>query len=308
MRRPTTGWRGRSIRRLLAVILGLVAVAYLTGPPATAQTLPSPRDLVSNISLECFTTSPYEPPRATLQLRHLNPVLARVSIGEVVLGPREQFCAPVLSDQPGIIPDNVFRYLRYVDLSCYRVRGEAAHTKLTLTHLSPVLRDLPKQEIAVAEPEHLCVPVEKKGAPVPSDVLQLVRHIDLLCYRIEPNEPMNRSLGLAHINPVLTEALPYHRVKVFQARQLCAPVLKAGDRPTREILDIVRWIDLERYDIVAEELRPVSLTIRHINPVLERLPVEELRLYQAHQLAVPVAKNDQFPPGDPTTPRPTPLG
>src|SRR5690606_36333861 len=104
MRRPTTGWRGRSIRRLLAVILGLVAVAYLTGPPATAQTLPSPRDLVSNISLECFTTSPYEPPRATLQLRHLNPVLARVSIGEVVLGPREQFCAPVLSDQPGIIP------------------------------------------------------------------------------------------------------------------------------------------------------------------------------------------------------------
>ncbi|SDR20983.1 hypothetical protein [Thermostaphylospora chromogena] len=302
MRRPIAGRRGRSVRRLLAAVLGLLAVAYLTGPPATAQALPSPRDFVPNLTLECFATTPYEPPQVTLQLRHLNPVLANVPIGEVVLGPREQFCAPVLTDQPGIIPGDVIAYLRYVDLSCYRVKGEAANTKLTLSHLNPVLRSLPKQEIAMAEPEHLCVPVEKRGAPVPYEVLQLVRHIDLLCYRIEPNEPMERELAFAHINPVLTEAIPYHRVKVLQARQLCAPVLKAGDQPTPEVLAVVRWIDLERYDIATEELKPVPLTIRHINPVLERLPVEELRIYPAHQLAVPVAKNDWFPQEDRTIP------
>ncbi|MFD2353964.1 hypothetical protein ACFSTC_38880 [Nonomuraea ferruginea] len=62
-------------------------------------------------------------------------------------------------------------------------------------------------------------------------------------------------------------------------------------------MDLVRWIDLEKYDITARDMAPVDLTLRHLNPVLARLPEEKATLTAAVQLGVPVAKDGRIPPG-----------
>jgi hypothetical protein len=79
--------------------------------------------------------------------------------------------------------------------------------------------------------------------------------------------------------------------------QLCVPVQKDDQQIPDDVLNIVRWIDLEKYDIKAEPLRePVTLTLDHLNPLLADLPTEKVTLTQAQHLMVPVAKNGEFPP------------
>jgi hypothetical protein len=41
----------------------------------------------------------------------------------------------------------------------------------------------------------------------------------------------------------------------------------------------------------------VTLSLRHLNPVLGNLPAETATLTGAVQLGLPVAKNGQLPPG-----------
>lgn len=60
---------------------------------------------------------------------------------------------------------------------------------------------------------------------------------------------------------------------------------------------MVRWVDLEKFDVVAPAIAPVTLSLRHLNPVLGSLPLERATLTGAVQLGVPVAKNGQVPPG-----------
>ncbi|MCG5220038.1 hypothetical protein [Streptosporangium sp. KLBMP 9127] len=284
------------VRRLLSAVLGMVAVAFLVAPPATALALPTPKAFVSNLDLECFKTNTYQPPATTLTLRHLNPVLANLPVEQVNLGPREQLCVPVAKNnvQP---PTPALDFIKYVDLSCYRITGTSANTSLVLNHLNPVLQDLPRKQVAVNVPQHLCVPVAKNNVIPPTEVLSLVSHIDLKCYGITPNTSMNRQLSLRQLNPVLVGKIPTQSAQVTFSRQLCVPVQKAGDVIPADVLNIVRWIDLEKYDIVAPAITPVTLSLRHLNPVLGNLPAETVTLTGANQLAVPVAKNGQTPPG-----------
>ncbi|GII61530.1 hypothetical protein Skr01_16150 [Sphaerisporangium krabiense] len=283
------------IRRLISAAIGILTVAVLTAPPATALALPTPKDFVSNLDLECFKTSPYQPPATTLTLRHLNPVLGNLPTEQVTLGPREQLCVPVAKNNV-LPPTPVLEFIRYVDLACYRIQGASVNTQLVLSHLNPVLQTLPRQQVTMNAPQHLCVPVAKNNVTPPAEVLSLVSHIDLKCYDITPNTPLNLQLGLRQLNPVLVDRIPAHSAQVAAARQLCVPVFKAGDTVPSAVVNILRWIDLEKYDILTQATPTISLTLRHLNPVLGKLPVEQATIGSAVQLAVPVAKNGQFPP------------
>lgn len=299
MNRSITGKRRRTkamIRRSLCAAAGMLAMAFLTVPSATALALPTPNDFVSNLDLECFKTTPYQPPTTTLTLRHLNPVLSGLPTEQVTLGPREQLCAPVVKNN-AVPPPAVLDFIRSVDLSCYRITGAPVNMRLVLSHLNRVLADLPRQGVALTTPQQLCMPVAKNNVIPSPEVLALISHIDLKCYGITPNNPMNRQLGLRQLNPVLVGQIPSGTAQVTAARQLCVPVLKAGDNVPSAVLNIIRWIDLEKFDmVVTPSMTPVSLTLRHLNPVVGHLPVEQATLIARQQLAVPVAKNGSIPP------------
>jgi hypothetical protein len=289
--------RGRiTIRRLLSAGLAIFAAAFLVAPPAAALALPTPKAFVSNLDLECFKTTSYQPPATTLVLRHLNPVLGNLPTVQVTLGQREQLCVPVAKNNV-IPPPGVLDFVRFVDLSCYRVTGPSINRNLGLRHLNPVLQNVPGISVTLTAPQHLCVPVAKNGLVPAPDILRVISHIDLLCYAHQPNPSMNMPLNLTQLNPVLVNQIPTRTVQVTAARQLCVPVQKARDEIPPDVVDIVRWIDLEKFDVSSPLISPVPLTLRHLNPVLGNLPPEELRLTGSAQLAVPVSKNGVVPPG-----------
>ncbi|WP_380808283.1 hypothetical protein [Sphaerisporangium aureirubrum] len=285
------------IRRLLSAAVAVLAVAFLSVPSATALALPTAKDFVSHLDLECFRTSQYQPPATTLMVRHLNPVLSGLPVETVTLGPREQLCTPVAKNN-NIPPDSVLEFIRFVDVACYRISGIAVNMTLVLHQINPLLTDVPRQQVVMGVPQQLCVPVLKNNLLPPDEVLKFISHIDLKCYAITPNTPMNRALNLQQLNRVLAGPIPPRDVRVTNARQLCVPVQKRGDEIPPEVLRILQWIDLEKYDILPATANPtVSLTLRHLNPVLSHLPGEQALIGGQSQLAVPVAKNGQFPPG-----------
>ncbi|MEO3859803.1 hypothetical protein [Acrocarpospora sp. B8E8] len=284
------------LRRLSSAAVAVLAVAFLGVPPASALALPTPKDLTAFLDLECFKTNPYQPPATTLTLRHINPVLGNLPIETVTLGQREQLCVPVAKNTQ-MAPSPAIDFIKYIDLACYKISGTTVTTGLVLSHLNPLFQTLPRTQISMNTPQQLCVPVIKNNAVPPADVLALVRHIDLKCYAITPNNPLNQQLSLRQLNPVLTPIIPTHGAQVRYARQLCVPVQKAGDNIPAQVFTIVRWIDLEKFDLVTPALPTVTLTLRHINPVLAGLPAEQATLTGASQLALPVAKNGNLPPG-----------
>lgn len=288
--------RKTTIRRLSSAVAAVLAVAFLSAPSATALALPSPKEFVSFLDLECFRTDSYQPPATTLTLRHLNPVLSGLPIETVTLGAREQLCTPVAKNG-NIPPDSVLDFIRFVDLACYRVGGAAANAALVLSQLNPVLADVPRQQVTLGQAQQLCVPVLKNNVVPPDEVLKFVSHIDLRCYGVT-SQPMNRALKLEQLNRVVAGTIRPREVRVTDARQLCVPVQKRGDEIPSEVLRVVQWIDLEKYDVISATVTPtLNLTLQHINPVLRGLPAERATVGAGSQLAVPVAKNGQFPPG-----------
>jgi hypothetical protein len=284
---------GAAILILLSSVVGTGAVA----PAASSvQALPTPRAFVSNLDLECFATNTYTPPPVSLTLTHLNPALANLPRETVTLGARTQLCVPVAKNNV-IPPNDVLPFIRFVDLSCYRISGPLVNFPLVVSHLNPQLQSLPRRQIALVAPEQFCLPVIKNNAVPPPEVLNLVRYIDLKCYRTSPPAPLGIGLRLTQLNPVLSNVPPAD-VRVLENRQLCVPVRKNDQPIPTDVLNIVRWIDLEKFDIVAPPLPTViNLGLRHINPLLTTLPAEPASLIGRPQLALPVAKNGLIPPG-----------
>jgi hypothetical protein len=279
---------------MLSVATGLAAAAPAAAAPQI-QALPSPLRFVSNLDLECMRTSPYTPPPTTVVVRHLNPVLGTMPIETHTLGAREQLCVPVAKNNV-LPPPEVLAFIKFVDLSCYKIAGANINRTLSLRHLNPQLGPLPVRTVVLTVPQQLCVPVVKNGLYPPHEVYNLVSHIDLKCYLEQPPAPMNRVLGLTHLNPVLGN-LPTHQVQVTYNRQLCVPVQKSGDAIPADVMNIVRWIDLEKFDIVTSStVGPVNLTLNHINPVLSGLPTEPATIYYGTHLMLPVSKNGVTPP------------
>lgn len=292
----------RALRRrraiVAAVLLAATAVALpLVATPAAAVPLPTPKDFVSNLDLECFRTSAYTPPQTLIRTRHLNPVLAGLPVETVTLGTREQLCVPVAKN--GVIPASpALDFLRYVDLACYKIGGAAINRTLTLSHLNPQLASLPRRTVTLSVPQQLCVPVVKRGAEPPTDVRRLVSYIDLKCYLESPQASLDVALGLSHLNPLFATSLARHEGRVTLNRQLCVPVRKNDEVIPTDVANIVRWVDLEKFDLVTPALTtPRSLTIGHLNPSLAGLPLEQVTIQAATQIMLPMAKNGALPPG-----------
>ena len=297
VRRSLIRWKIGVAVLILAAGLAGTATATSGAAPAKALPLPSPARFVSNLDLECFRTNTHTPGPlpAPITLSHLNPVLANQARWQITsLGARTQLCTPVAKNDVIPVP-GVLEFVSFVDLSCYRITGPSLNLPLTLDHLNPVLGHLPRKEVTVLAPEQLCLPVIKNGSKPPEEVLRLVRYIDLVCYRETPQVAMNESLKLTQLNKELSH-LPDAKVRVTFNRQLCVPVRKNNQEIPTDVLNIVRWIDLEKYDLNADPIPTFTLKLDHINPLLERLPTEEATIAGRHQLALPVAKNGNKPP------------
>lgn len=292
-RRRTLVWAAAALLALTTA--GLSAAAPASGDPQ-AQALPTPLRFVSNLDLECFRTDPYQPPTTSIFTKHINPVLTDLPAETVTLGTREQFCVPVAKN--GVLPpQDVLPFIEYVDLSCYKIQGITVNRTLNLRHLNPQLQGLPSKNIVITTPQQLCVPVIKNGVYPPPEIKDLVAYIDIKCYLAQPQTPMNKVLRLSHLNPVLSHLAPHDAVVTYN-RQLCVPVQKNNQAIPTEVFNIIRYIDLEKYDIQTPVLpAPVSLTIEHINPSLSWLPRETVTMQAANQIMLPVAKNNVIPPG-----------
>jgi hypothetical protein len=270
-----------------------------TPDPAPLPVLPAPNPFVSGLDLECFNT-PGPALNLGITLTHLNPVLLGLGLPahNVVIRELRQTCVPVQKNgvppSPAALP-----FIRHVDFACYRVDAAPlpAPVPLTLTHLNPVLGGLPPHNVRLLQPAQLCVPVGKNGVVPPPAILQLVRFIDLECYRVEPGPHPSFGVALQQLNPQLG-GIPAHGMSLVPTpRQLCVPVRKNQQPIPPAILNLVRWIDLEKFTASPViNLPPVKVVLHHLNPLFATLPAIPVVLEQAAALMVPVAKNGQFPP------------
>jgi spore maturation protein SpmB len=135
--------------------------------------------------------------------------------------------------------------------------------------------------------------------PLPS-VANFVSNLDVRCYQIPNQPPLNVPLQLDHLNPVLKQmGLPPENVIVQQPQQLCVPVVKNNMFPPPDTVPFIQYLDWKCYGISGPPIN-VPLQLNHLNPVIVGLfgPVDNVILREPQQLCVPVAKNGKIPPPD----------
>ncbi|MEO7730931.1 MAG: hypothetical protein ABIY55_08180 [Kofleriaceae bacterium] len=185
-----------------------------------------------------------------------------------------------------------------LDLECYRTPGPALDKAVKLTQLNTVLLQLglPPQVVTVRELAQTCVPVQKDTSAPSATARAVVEQIDFACYRIDaaplPN-PIN--LNLTHLNPLLVaKGLPQHKVKLTQGVQLCLPVAKNNKPPTGDVLQLVRFLDLECFATEPGQHPLFQTLLTQLNPQLTGIPPHEMFLGPTpRQMCVPVQKNNQ---------------
>jgi hypothetical protein len=269
-------------------------------PPAPLAPLPGPFPFVSGLDLECYAT-PGPALNIPLTLKHLNPVLIGLGLPthNVVVRELQQTCVPVMKN--GVAPaPAALPFIRHVDLACYRVDAAVlpAPTNINLRHLNPVLANLPSHNFTLVAPQQLCVPMGKNGVALPPDVLDLVRYIDLECYRGDPTTTHpSFGVGLTQLNPQLT-GIPNHGLTLSpQNRQVCVPVQKNNQVIPPGSLNLIKWLDLEKFPAAQPvNIPPKAVVLDHLNPLFATLPRVPVTLQTANALMVPVAKNGQIPP------------
>lgn len=144
-----------------------------------------------------------------------------------------------------------------------------------------------------------CLGVAKEALaqPLPSP-FNFVSNLDVRCYRIPNQLPINVPLQLDHLNPVLKQMnLPPEQVVLQQPQQLCVPVAKNNVFPPADTLPFTRFVDWKCYGISGPSIN-VPLQLNHLNPVIVNLlgPTDQVIVREPQQLCVPVAKNGQIPP------------
>lgn len=291
---------GSGIAVLASAPASAPAAAETSTDPATLAALPGPLSFVSGLDLECYAT-PGPALNLTVTLSHLNPVLQSMGLPahSVVIRELQQTCVPVMKNN--VSPSSTaLAFIRHVDLACYRVDAAALPSPVTLSlkHLNPVLSGLPMHYLRMWGPSQLCVPVGKNGVLPPTEVLDLVRYIDLECYRSEPlTSHPGFALSLQQLNPQLTGIPAHNMTLATSSRQLCVPVRKNNQLIPQASLDIIRWIDLERFPASpAVSIAPKSIMLDHLNPLFATLPDVPVTLQTADSLMVPVSKNGATPP------------
>lgn len=288
-------------RQYLIALIGTCGLCAVPVRQADAQALPTPRQLVSGLDAECYRT-PGPPLDIELTLSHLNPVLRALGLPphQVKIKELAQTCVPVRKNNafpaPAALP-----FIRHVDWACYRLEAQPFPNpvQINLTHLNPVLANLPQHQVSLERPAQLCVPVAKNGQLPPPEVLALVQYIDLLCYQTDPLPHPQFTVGLTQLNPQLV-GIPQHSMMLdWQPRQLCVPVRKNAQFIPAPFLNIIEWIDLEKFAADPHVLiAPVNVQLQHLNPLFAALPWVPVVLQEAVALMVPVAKNGAIPPND----------
>jgi hypothetical protein len=230
----------------------------------------------------------------------LDQALAAIGIPQVdLIGALAQTCVPVMKN--GVSPPAAaLPFIQHVDLACYQLEAAALPTPTTLTlkHLNPVLANLPSHKVTLTAPAQLCLPVGKNGVALPPDVLRLVQFIDLECYKVDADPHPNFGVSLRQLNPQLVNSIPGHDMSlVTSPRQMCVPVQKNQQQIPTDILNIVQWVDLEKFTAAQPiSLPAVSVSLNHLNPLFTTLPKVPVVLRQASALMVPVSKNGVVPP------------
>jgi hypothetical protein len=279
----------------------LLLLALVLLPVVANAQLPNPSAWTRFLDLRCYQIPNQPAILVPLTLSHLNPVLIGMGLADedVILGQPNQLCLPVRKNNQ-VLPANVFSYLRWLDLKCYKIAGPSVDVPLHLDHLNPAIPPLfgPGLDVKVREPQQLCVPVRKNNTVPPTAVLDLIRWIDLKCYRVEtetvhPNVPIN----LRHLNPLFS-TLPAENTTIFgpYPTKLCVPVAKNGKIPPDSVIRQVSYSDVLCYKVGGLPLNQ-NLTLHHLNPVLQDLglPSEFVPVTNSQELCLPVAKNGDFP-------------
>ena len=272
------------------------SVAAVTPEPPP---LPSPRDFVRGLDLECYH-SEGPPPVQELDIRQLNPVLKGILPNQkITLGPMVQTCLPVAKNN-NIPPAAVRRFISMVDLSCYSAEAAPVDVDVNLRHLNPVLQDLPAEDVTLKRLRRFCSPVRKNDAQIDPAVLRLTRHLDFACYEFEdPTPSADRDLELSHLNPLVREmGFPNRHVHLERANQLCVPVGKNQQPIPEDVQRVVEWTDFMQYrfDVInPNPVPPIQLWLTQLNPLFNGFATPAL-LHDPYTLMVPVAKNNTPPP------------
>jgi len=187
---------------------------------------------------------------------------------------------------------------RQLDLECRSAQGAPPIAELGIRQLNPVLKPLiPNQQAHLGALEEVCVPVAKNNNIPTQPARDIIRSLDLACYKAEA-PPVNVQVVASHLNPVLAQ-LPPELVHLDKLEQVCVPVAKNGVVPPEPALSVVKYMDFACYGLD----QPTSdantnLLLSHLNPVLvqQGLPSHVVHMERARQLCVPIAKGQQVVP------------
>jgi hypothetical protein len=134
-----------------------------------------------------------------------------------------------------------------------------------------------------------------QALPTPA---QFTQFLDVRCYQIPNQPPINVPLRLDHLNPVLVHmGLPPEQVVLGAPQDLCVPVQKNNFAPTQNVLPFIQFVDWKCYGIKGPALN-LPLHLDHLNPVIKGLfgPGDDVIVREPQQLCVPIAKNGKLPP------------
>ncbi len=197
----------------------------------------------------------------------------------------------------------VANFVSFLDERCYQIPGQSPiNVPLQLSHLNPVFKGFPVQNVVLQEPQQLCMPVQKNNLVPPPDVLPYLQFVDWKCYGLK-GPALNFPVNINQLNPVIQSLFgPTDHVTVQDPQQLCVPVAKNGAVLPPAVQHLVQYLDVECFRITATTPVPAgtAITLTHLNPLFTFLPPDLTSFTgpTANQLCVPVAKNQQTPPPD----------
>lgn len=288
-------------RQVAAAGLFLLLALALLPVSVQAQGLPTPAAFVRYLDVRCYKIPDQPPLNVPLHLDHLNPVFLQQGAPpeDVILHEPQELCVPVQKENL-VPPFNVRHFLQYLDWKCYRIEGPSLDMPIHLDQLNPVIAGLyGPVDVIVREPQQLCVPVAKNDHIPPTGVLDLIKWLDVKCYRVDAPQIPPHPIWLTHLNPLFA-GIPAEQAWIDGPApfQLCVPVAKNNAFPPQGVSQIVRFSDVLCYHLNGLPLN-WDLKLTHLNPVLRNmgLPPEFVKVTESTKLCVPVAKNGQFPPG-----------
>ncbi|HXU32839.1 MAG TPA: hypothetical protein VN851_19890 [Thermoanaerobaculia bacterium] len=137
--------------------------------------------------------------------------------------------------------------------------------------------------------------MQAQALPTPKD---FVSNLDVRCYKLNDQPPLNVPLHLDHLNPYFVQkGLPPEDVILGKPLELCVPVKKNQVAPPDTVLPFIRFVDWKCYQIAGPSL-DLDIHLDHLNPEIPPIlgPAVDGTVREPQQLCVPVRKNNQVLP------------